>query len=168
MHIYGTVVILDVAKIVINDKNLWHIYLGSHFPTCNIFFENYTVDILAFLLVWMQDCDNFDERVKVDGVGEHSRRWPDSHYRVLGTVGKDLTPFELIDTEVLDHLIDHTIQMATKLMVEPVIGTWISDTIARTLAFLSRKHWWPRAIKLFEEICHGALICCGHACNWVC
>ena len=57
----------------------------------------------------MLDCNNFDERVEVDGVGKHSRRWSDRHYSMLGAVGQDLAPFGLVNLIVLDHLIDHIV-----------------------------------------------------------
>lgn len=72
LHIDRTIFIMNVAEIVANDKDFWHFNLGTHATTCNIFLENYAIDILAFLLVWMLDCNNFDERVEVDGVGKHS------------------------------------------------------------------------------------------------
>ena len=149
------VLLRDIAEIVVDNKDLWEFDLRSHTTTRYIFLENYAIDILALLLILVQNRDDFDERVEIDRVSKHSRGWPDGHDRMLRAVGKDLAPFLLVDTVVLNHLINHAIKMAAKLVIDPVVGALICHFIARGATLIPLKLLLAVVI---QEVCHGTLV----------
>lgn len=134
LHVDRLVVLLHVAQVVVDDEDFGHVDVGAHAPTRHILLEDDSVDILAFLLVSMLHCDNLDERVEVDRVGQHARRWSDRHHGVLGAVGEDLAPLMPVDAEVLNHLVDHVVKMAAKFMVEPLVCPPVSHTVVTLVA----------------------------------
>ena len=66
LHVDWTIIILNIAEVAIDDKDLGHFNLSAHSSTGNVLFENHAVYILAFLLVRVLDCHYLDKRVEID------------------------------------------------------------------------------------------------------
>lgn len=76
---------------------------------------------------------DFDERVEVDRVAQEAGRGSNSHNGVLGAVGHDFSPPVRVYLVLLDHIVNHLIQMAPELVIEPLVGPSICHSIRSLL-----------------------------------
>ena len=130
LHVNRAVFFLDITKRIVENKNFWVLNRGAHATISDIFLENHSVDVLAFLLISMLHGDDFDERIEVNGIGKHARRGPNCHYCVLGAVCKDLAPLYRINFVVLDNLVNHRVKMAAQFVIEPLVRITVCNSIA--------------------------------------
>ena len=118
-----TIIILDITQRTTQQKYSRPINLSAHSFVSNILLKHNPVHVLAFVLIRVLKCQNFDKWIEVNRVIQNPWTWFDCLNGILCKFYHHSLPLVAINFKILDYLINHLLDVQVKLLINPHVDT---------------------------------------------